>query len=419
MHVLRADLHLKRTAEGAEELGVQRLVAVGLRNRDVILEAAGDRFVEAVQRAQHEVARRHVLDDDAEAEHVEHIGEGKVLFAHLAKNAVEVFLAALHRGLDFVVREFFLDRFEHLADHFTTVAARRFQRLEQHVVARRIQVAEREVVEFLIDRIESQPVGNRRVDVDGLARDAFAFGWRYRIERAHVVQAVGEFDQDDAHVARHRQQHFAEILGLRFFVGFEFDAVEFGNAIDKFGHRFAELLGDFGLGDLGVFHHVVQQRGSQRLRIEMQLGEDIGNRQRMRNIRFARGAELTAVSGFAEVVRGFKPRHVLRLEIAGPFLEKGCSFRHGCSRYWIADSNNGGDSPYHNGRRAVQGLTGGGKRAVGAGAGGPRSNDYAGVLSRISTPNFCCAISRKAITVGLSRFGSTIGAAPLDNWRAR
>jgi len=59
-------------------------------------------------------------------------------------------------------------------------------------------------------------------------------------ERAHVVKPVGELDQDDAHVARHGEQHLAEVLGLRVLGALELDAVELGDAVDQLGDRLAE-----------------------------------------------------------------------------------------------------------------------------------------------------------------------------------
>jgi hypothetical protein len=41
MHVLGADLHFDGNAVGAEQRGVQRLVAVDARDRDVVLERPG------------------------------------------------------------------------------------------------------------------------------------------------------------------------------------------------------------------------------------------------------------------------------------------------------------------------------------------------------------------------------------------
>ena len=59
----------------------------------------------------------------------------------------------------------------------------------------------------------------------------------HRIERAHVVQPVGELDQHDAHVARHRQQHLAEVLGLRLLGRRKLQAVELRYAVDELRDR--------------------------------------------------------------------------------------------------------------------------------------------------------------------------------------
>ena len=123
------------------------------------------------------------------------------------------------------------------------VAARRFRRLGQNPVAQRVQVRERKLLQFLVQAVQPQAVGDGRVNFQRLARDAAALGRRHRVQRAHVVQAVGELDQDDAHVARHRQQHLAEVLGLRVLLRLEFDLVQLGQAIDELGHRLAEVLG--------------------------------------------------------------------------------------------------------------------------------------------------------------------------------
>ena len=53
-----------------------------------------------------------------------------------------------------------------------------------------------------------------RVDLARLERDAAPLVRPQVLERAHVVQAVGELDQDDARVLRHRQQQLAVVLDL-------------------------------------------------------------------------------------------------------------------------------------------------------------------------------------------------------------
>ena len=63
-----------------------------------------------------------------------------------------------------------------------------------------------------------------------------------RRERAHVVEPVGELDQQDADVARHRHDHLAHVLGLRQLAGLELQLVELRQAVDDLGDVVAELL---------------------------------------------------------------------------------------------------------------------------------------------------------------------------------
>ena len=331
VHLLGADLQLDRRAERPDQRRVQRLVAVGLGDRDVVLEFARHRLVQAVQRAEREVAGRHaVLHDHPEAVDVVHLGKRKVLFEHLLVGAVDVLFAPVDHRLDGGVRQAGLDRLLGLADHLAPVAARRARRLCQHAMAQGIQVRERQFLEFLVQVVQAQAVGDRRVDLHGLARDAAALGRRDRAQRAHVVQPVRELDEDDAHVARHREQHLAEILGLRVLGRLELDLVELGQAVDQVRDRFAEGVGDLVLGDGGVLHHVVQQRGHQRLAVHVPAGEDFGDCERVRDVGLARLAGLPRVRGFAEPVGFAKLGDVHRLQVREQGLvQRGGDGSHG------------------------------------------------------------------------------------------
>ena len=140
---------------------------------------------------------------------------------------------------------------------------------------------------------------------------------RHRVQRAHVVQAVGELDQDDADVLRHREQHLAEALGLRVLARRELDLVELRDAVDHVGHRLAERRLDLRLGDRGVLHHVVQERGGQPLRVEAPLRQDARDRERVRDVGLAGLAELPAVSRVGERERALDERDIrLRQVIA-------------------------------------------------------------------------------------------------------
>jgi hypothetical protein len=57
-------------------------------------------------------------------------------------------------------------------------------------------------------------MGNRCVDVAGLLGDAQPAAFRQVMQRPHVVEPIGELDEDDPDVVHHREQHLAEALGL-------------------------------------------------------------------------------------------------------------------------------------------------------------------------------------------------------------
>ena len=91
---------------------------------------------------------------------------------------------------------------------------------------------------------------------------------RHGIERAHVVQPVGQLDQHDADVVDHRQEHLAQALGLLrvlarawtlAVVGRPRDAAELGDAVDQPCDARAELGLDLLQRDRRVLDHVVER----------------------------------------------------------------------------------------------------------------------------------------------------------------
>ena len=114
-------------------------------------------------------------------------------------------------------------------------------------------------------------------------------------DRAHVVQAVGELDQDDPDVRGHRDHHLAVVLGLRLVARLERQPGQLGDAVDEAGDLLAErrlhLLERGG----GVLDGVVQQRGAQRLGVEPHAGADLRDADRMDDEVLARLAPLVGV----------------------------------------------------------------------------------------------------------------------------
>ena len=87
------------------------------------------------------------------------------------------------------------------------------------VVRLRFQVAEGEVFQLPLDLADAEPVRQRSVDVERLAGDLAPLQVWERVEGSHVVQAIGELDEDDPEVLRHGDHHLADVFGLLLLVG--------------------------------------------------------------------------------------------------------------------------------------------------------------------------------------------------------
>ena len=225
-----------------------------------------------------------------------------MLVAHLAIHAIQGFLAAINTGFDTVAAQPVFNRVQNLADQFAPVAPRRTHRLGESAVPQRQHVRERQILQFTINVVETQAVRDRHIDFQCLACDAPAFLGRHRVQRAHIVQTVGELDENDAHVAGHGQQHFAEILGLLLDLTLEFDLVEFGQTINQCCDWGAKALDQFIFLDVLILHHVVEQRRHDGLCVELPIGTDFGHGDGVRDIRLAGFAHLTQMHFIREAV---------------------------------------------------------------------------------------------------------------------
>ena len=182
-----------------------------------------------------------------------------------------------------------------LADQIAVAVRQRIEPLHHHRIGFRIEHAERQVFEFLAHLLHAHAAGERRIDVERLLGDAAARRRRHELQRAHVVQAVGELDQQHADVVGDRQQQLAQVLGLLGLARHQFQPLQLGEALDQRADLVAEHLVDLGAGGLGVLDGVVQQRRDDGGVVELEVGEDRRDFERMREIRIAGGAGLLAM----------------------------------------------------------------------------------------------------------------------------
>ena len=115
------------------------------------------------------------------------------------------------------------------------------------------------------------------------------------------MQAVGELDEDHPQVVGRGHRHLLEVLGLGLLVRLE-DGGELADPVHDLGDLPAEDRLELGLGGAGVLEDVVQQRRGDGPVVHAHLGQDVGYRQRVRDVVVARAALLPVVGGAGEFI---------------------------------------------------------------------------------------------------------------------
>ena len=295
VHLGGADLHFHPLPLRTNHRGMQRLVHVDLGQRDVILEAAGNRLPTGVDHAQRLVALAQRGDDDAEGDQVIDLVEVQPLLLHLAMDRIDVLGPPGYFGLDPGLLQPLHDDPDYGTDVLLALGPRPRDVGLQRGVGGRVDVAEGRVLQLRLEPVDAEPMRDRSVDFERLVRDLLLAVARQVRERAHVVQAVGELDEHDPDVVRHRDHHLAEVLGLLLGAAGERDLRNLGDAVDQGGDFVAEELAHLVERGHRVFDHVVQQAGNDRGQVELELGDDERDVERMGDVRLARLALLLGV----------------------------------------------------------------------------------------------------------------------------
>ena len=241
------------------------------------------------------------LGDHAHRRQVVDLVELATLLGHLVVDRVEVLRAPRDLGRDVDLVELLLQHHRRLAHVLLAVGAPLGDHLLDLLVLARMQRLEREVLELPLERVDTEAMRERRVDLERLARLLELLLLAEVLDRAQVVEAVGELDQDDPQVLRHRDDQLAVVLGLRVLAALELDARQLGDALDELGDLVAELGLHLVEIDARVLDDVVEQRGGERRLVELEPGEDPRHAPRVVDELLARAAHLVGVGARGEI----------------------------------------------------------------------------------------------------------------------
>jgi len=311
VHLLGANLDLHRLAAVADHGGVQRLVPVRLRHRDVVLETAGNRLPERVDDTQGAVAILDGIGQHADRGEIVDILE---LLPHgeLARDAVDVLGPPRGIGLDADAGQLAFQDLLDVVDGGLPLLPLARDLLDDLSVLVGMQLGEGEVFQLPLDVPHAQAVRQGGVDVERFLGHRPPPDLWQGLDRPHVVEPVRQLHQHDPDVLRHGDEHLADVFRLRLLGAVERDLLELGDARDQLADRRPEALLQVGDGQVGVLHRVVEDGRRQGVAIELEVGQDRGNAQRVLDELFARQAILVVVGAGCSVVRPRKDLNVLR-----------------------------------------------------------------------------------------------------------
>jgi hypothetical protein len=255
------------------------------------------------------------IGEDAHADEVEDVGEFLAAQHHLLVDRVVVLRPAGDLGADLQGLELGIDLVDHLGQVLLALRLALGGHAHDLFVALGVQRGEGQVLQFPLDLVHAQPVGQRRVDLQRLARLALLLlAWQVA-DVAHVVEPVGQLDQQHADVAGHGDDHLADGLGLGRLAGLEADPVQLGEPVGDLAHLWPELRLDLGHGHRGVLDHVVEQRRDDRGRVQPEVGHDHRHAQRMGDVGQAGLAGLAGVLLAGDLV-GAADQHQVGARVA-------------------------------------------------------------------------------------------------------
>ena len=249
-----------------------------------------------MQNANRPVAIGHIVDHHAKGHDVGDLLEADMALGHLLPDGIGVLLAAPHLHLQPSLGK----RLRQGESNLLHLPAASLADLRQPPgdggIGLRLQLLESQQVHLAHIFIHTHPLGQGGIDFHGFAGDAAAFFRAFDVmQRAHVVQPVGQLDQQHPQILAHCQEEFAQVFGGALLLAHRLDLRQLGHAIDQPGDIGAEQALHLIDGGQRVFHRVVQQGGDDRVGIELQLGHQARHLYRMAEIGVTTGAFLRAV----------------------------------------------------------------------------------------------------------------------------
>jgi hypothetical protein len=165
-----------------------------------------------------------------------------------------------------------------------------------------VDVGEGEVFKFFTDFPHPETVSDRDVDFEGFASDAELFFGRDVVKGFEIMEAVNELNDKDANILTRCDKELSQTFVMTVGAVIAHRA-ELCHTVDKEEDFITELFLNISGGDNGVFDGVVEEAGSNGLRLHAHSGKFEADRGNVHHVWLTRVALMPFVSFFGKCVR--------------------------------------------------------------------------------------------------------------------
>ena len=147
-------------------------------------------------------------------------------------------------------------------------------------------------------------MGDGRVDFHGLTGFFFLLLRLHVLQRTHIVQTIGQLDQDDTDIFCHGEEHLAQVLCLHLHLVLGPGQLsQLRDAVYQKRYLRTKLLRKLIQRHDGVFHDIMKNACRNGLLIHLKVCQNDGNTKRVNDIGFTRFSFLILVCLMGNLVR--------------------------------------------------------------------------------------------------------------------
>ena len=208
VHALGSDLYLYPFVFRTQHSGMQTFITVALRHAEPVAHTLWVWLIHVGDEgkglpALHILFLSWCIEDNTDGKEIVYTLEGALLLLHLLPDRVNTLGAAFHMIFQTGSIELFLDWLDEAGDIGIARSLGGVQFVLYHIVGIVLEILQTEVFQFALQFVESQFVGEWGIEVACLFAYFMLCLFLFGITNlSHHVHAVGNHDEDDAHILR-------------------------------------------------------------------------------------------------------------------------------------------------------------------------------------------------------------------------